>query len=277
MQIIHDKSQLKEIVNSYKKSGTAIAFAPTMGALHKGHLSLTKIARSKAQKVFVSIFVNPLQFGANEDFDRYPRDIEKDSQMLAAEGVDYLYFPTAQNMYPDGFSTNISLGEITKILCGKFRVGHFDGVATVVAKLLNQVTPDYAIFGEKDYQQLCVIKKLVKELDIETQIIGAPIIREQDGLAMSSRNQYLSADERKTAAKLYAVLNDTKTAILAGSDINNSLSAARERLIKSGFDKIDYIELRYNDSLLPATSHENTRLIAALWLGKTRLIDNLEV
>jgi pantoate--beta-alanine ligase len=235
-----------------------VAFVPTMGALHAGHLSLIHEAKKHADHVIASIFVNPTQFGPNEDFSRYPRTLEADIAMLREADVALLYTPDSADMYDENAVTSIHVSELEHILCGKFRSGHFAGVATVVAKLFMRVAPDVALFGEKDFQQLLVIQQLVRDLDIPTEIIGVPTMREADGLAMSSRNRYLSVEERKIASQLYATLNELKNAPTAEIP-----TRGRELLLARGFTKVDYVETYAG------------RLLAAAWLGTTRLIDNV--
>ncbi len=265
-----------------RKKGETIALVPTMGALHAGHMMLVKAAKQHADRVVVSIFVNPTQFGPNEDFSRYPRTLDADKVLLEANGVDMLWLPQVEVMYPQGFSTHIHVAGLSEGLCGDFRPGHFDGVATVVAKLLLQVGPDMAFFGEKDYQQLCVIRRMVRDLNIPSDIHGVPTMREPDGLAMSSRNRYLSEVERATAAKLNVILKNTAE-FLKKANINEHsfidfLEKAKTHIIVAGFTKIDYLDWRENDTLAPVTHYmPNSRLLVAAWLGNTRLIDNWEL
>ncbi len=271
---IHD---LQTALTSASRAGKRVGFVPTMGALHQGHLELVREAKKKSDYVVVSIFVNPTQFGANEDFGQYPRTMEADLELLRGEGVDLAYTPSSEDIYPPGFSTTVSVGALGKILCGKFRPGHFDGVATVVAKLLLRVLPHEAFFGEKDYQQLCVIRRLVFDLDIPIRISGVPTVREADGLAMSSRNRYLSPSDRALAPKLYAQLKETAEQIKSGGDIQALLLAAGAKLTAAGF-AVDYVELRHADMLDALSSLETpARLLAAVRLGSTRLIDNIAI
>lgn len=272
---------LRSTVAGWQKAGERIALVPTMGALHAGHMRLVETARAKADRVVVSVFVNPTQFGPNEDYSRYPRTLEADKALLATHHADMLWLPSVEEMYPNGFATGIHVGGVSEGLCGTFRPGHFDGVATVVAKLLLQVTPDIALFGEKDYQQLCVIKRLVHDLNIDCHIEGVPTLREADGLAMSSRNRYLSPEERAQAATLNLSLKTLASALKSnknGHSFNNVIEAAKQGILSNGFSRIDYLEWRENDSLTPITQYRpNTRLLVAAWLGNTRLIDNMEV
>ncbi|MGP1351912.1 MAG: pantoate--beta-alanine ligase [Parasphingopyxis sp.] len=258
-------------------SGT-VALVPTMGALHKGHIALVARAREVADHVVASIFVNPTQFGEGEDFDSYPRTEEEDAAKLEAAGCNLLWAPRPEEVYPAGFSTTISLTGVTEGLCGASRPGHFDGVATVVAKLFNQIRPDYALFGEKDYQQLALIRRMARDLDFEIEIVGVPTVREADGLALSSRNAYLSAEERERAVALPDALAETATAILRGESSADAIIAAKAKLFEAGFATVDYIELRDAETLEPVeTAERPARLLAAARIGKTRLIDNIAV
>jgi len=270
---------LRSGVAHWRQAGDSIALVPTMGALHAGHLRLAAEAKEKADRVVVSIFVNPIQFGPTEDFNRYPRPLANDLALLREAGVDGAWLPSVGDMYPAGFATNIYVGGVSEGLCGAVRPGHFDGVATVVAKLLNQVAPDRAFFGEKDYQQLCVIKQLAADLNMPAEIVGVPIVREADGLAMSSRNQYLNADERAIAPQLFAELNQLAAILRNHSGpVEALLEQAKENLLAGGFTKIDYLELRAADTLLALDHYAvSSRLLVAAWLGKTRLIDNFSL
>lgn len=270
---------LRESVAQWRKRGVKVALVPTMGALHEGHISLVQAARKRARRVVVSIFVNPTQFGPNEDFSRYPRTFEADLEKLGVAGADLIFAPAVSEIYPDGFATRIvPEGPAAAGLDDKFRPGHFSGVATVVAKLLTAVMPDFAAFGQKDYQQLQVIKTMVRDLHLPVQIIGAPIIREKDGLALSSRNIYLSAEDRAAAPTLHAALRECAKAIKAGAPVEQALAAARERIASAGF-AIDYMEARNAQTLAPATDAgaDGIRLLVAAKIGATRLIDNLAV
>ncbi|MFN7402139.1 MAG: pantoate--beta-alanine ligase [Alphaproteobacteria bacterium] len=272
-------TQLQNMLHEWQVTRQTVALVPTMGAIHAGHLQLVAEAKKNASKIVVSIFVNPTQFGPNEDFANYPRTLERDIQLLAQAGVDLVWSPSVGEMYPEGFATSIHVAGLREALCGAFRPGHFDGVATVVAKLFMQIRPDIALFGEKDYQQLMLIKRLVKDLNMNIEVLGVPTLRERDGLALSSRNQYLDADERKIAPKLYAILQQTSNHIRSGADVKDMLGLAEKEIIAAGFTKIDYIELREEESLMPVVnfSEETARLLTAVWLGKTRLIDNVRV
>jgi pantoate--beta-alanine ligase len=269
---------LRETCRQWKSADGRIALVATMGALHAGHLSLVQTASKHADRVIVSIFVNPTQFGPNEDFDRYPRPLARDLELLREAGADAAWLPTVEEMYPDGFATTVRVAKISEGLDGDHRPGHFDGVATVVSKLLLQVMPDVAIFGEKDYQQLCMIKRLTKDLNINCSILGGTTMRDVDGLALSSRNQYLAAEERAIAPALYAELQRAAGAIRSGAPVQPALINAREAIRAAGFAKIDYLELRMEDSLAPITDYKApARLLVAAWLGKTRLIDNIPI
>jgi len=259
VQTIRDLSALR---SARAALGGTIALVPTMGALHAGHMALVTAARSRADHVIASIFVNPLQFGANEDLSRYPRQEQADAAMLAEAGVAILWLPDVATMYPDGFATTVSVGGLGDRLEGASRPGHFDGVATVVAKLFGQVRPDFAVFGEKDWQQLAVIRRMVRDLDLRIDIVGVPTDREPDGLARSSRNVYLSPDERVAAAALSTALHAAASALEAGEDEAAVLGAARAALTEAGFT-VDYVETW------------DGRLLAAARIGTTRLIDNV--
>ena len=270
-------SILRDTVRRWRSVGERVALVPTMGALHAGHLALVAAAKTHAERVVVSIFVNPTQFGPNEDFSRYPRPLARDLELLREAGADAAWLPTVGDMYPDGFATSIRVAGVSEGLCGAARPGHFDGVATVVAKLLLQVAPDVALFGEKDYQQLCVIKRLVSDLNINTSVLGVPIVRDVNGLALSSRNQYLSETERAVAPKLYAVLRELAGRMVSMSGpVQGMLDQAKHELLAAGFDRVDYLELRAADTLVPLAEYASpARLLIAAWLGKTRLIDNI--
>jgi len=249
-----------------------------MGALHDGHLALVQHAKSLCDIVVASVFVNPKQFAPHEDFGRYPRQEDRDAELLASVGCDVVYFPAAEAMYPPVFASAVHVEGPALGLEGAFRPQFFDGVATVVLKLFNQVQPDVAVFGEKDYQQLQVIRTFVRDLDLPVQIVGLPTVREADGLALSSRNAYLSAAERQTATRLIAELNGIAETVRSGGDAKAAIEAATTRLIEAGFGPVDYIELRDANTLSePGTQTASFRLLAAAWLGKTRLIDNIAV
>lgn len=282
MQTINRLDALRKAVAELRQNGP-IALVPTMGALHEGHLTLVREAKARAAHVAVSIFVNPTQFGPNEDLDAYPRRMAEDSRLLEAEGVDLLWAPDVAEMYPAGFSTNISVSGVSEGFCGGARPGHFDGVATVVNKLFNQVRPDMAFFGEKDWQQLAVIRRMARDLDLTLphvdHIHGVPTVREDDGLAMSSRNQYLSHDERQAAAALPRAMRKAIAGIGNGEDPNAALAGLVAELSAAGFSSIDYAALADATSLAPLAKLESNpaRLLVAARIGKTRLIDNMAV
>lgn len=271
-------AELRRTVAGWRADGHRVALVPTMGALHEGHLSLVRHALSQADRVVASIFVNPRQFGPTEDLGSYPRREAEDAALLADAGAHLLYAPTLAEMYPDGFATTVSVAGPSQGLCGAVRPGHFDGVATVVTKLLLQSLPDVAVFGEKDYQQLRVIKRLARDLDLPVEIVGSPTVREADGLAMSSRNAYLTPEQRQVAPALNRVLSQMAGALAGGGDAAGWLAWGRVELEKAGFETVDYLELRDAASLEPvAAVHRPARLLAAARLGRTRLIDNRPV
>ena len=282
MQTVERLDPLRNAVDALRRDGP-LALVPTMGALHEGHLTLVREAKRRAAHVAVSIFVNPLQFGANEDLAAYPRQLARDSAMLEAEGVALLWAPTVEVMYPLGFGTAISVAGVSEGLCGAARPGHFDGVTTVVAKLFNQVRPDIALFGEKDWQQLAVIRRMARDLDLvrphADAVLGVPTVREADGLAMSSRNAYLSAEERRQAAALPQAMRVAVARIEAGEDVAEALAELSRTLLAGGFAAIDYAELRDAASLAPldALDKAPARLLVAARIGKARLIDNMAV
>lgn len=278
MQTLRDLPALRAAVETLKSDGKPLVLVPTMGALHDGHMALVDEARRRGRHVVVSIFVNPKQFGEHEDLDAYPRREAKDAQMLAAAGVDILWAPGVDMMYPAGFATNISVSGISEGLDGAARPGHFDGVATVVAKLFNQVRPDIAIFGEKDYQQLAVIRRLVADLDMAVEIVGMPTQRAEDGLALSSRNAYLTDEERKAALALPRALGEAKRQIEKGEPVDAALAKAIASLAAHGFDPIDYVTLCDAATLAPIHALDRpARLLGAAKLGTTRLIDNIVI
>jgi len=278
VQIIRDLTSLHATLDRLRSGGGSVAMVPTMGALHDGHLTLVREAKRRADHVVVSIFVNPTQFGPNEDLSAYPRQEEADAKLLRAAGVAILWAPTVAEMYPAGFATSVHVAGVSEGLCGAARPGHFDGVATVVAKLFGQVRPDFALFGEKDYQQLAVIRRLVIDLNLRVDIVGVATARAADGLALSSRNAYLSAEERTAAVALPRALETAARAIESGESVAAALAGARAALTAAGFSRIDYVALCDAQSLAPLDSLDRpARLLAAAILGKTRLIDNIAV
>ncbi|MFY9627858.1 MAG: pantoate--beta-alanine ligase [Methylocystis sp.] len=277
--VAHRIQELRGSVKDWRAAGERVALVPTMGALHEGHLSLIEAARSHAARVVVTVFVNPTQFGPSEDFSKYPRTLPADLEKLRTASADLCFAPAVDEIYPQGFATRIEMdGPARADLEDRFRPTHFSGVAIVVAKLLNQAQADVALFGEKDYQQLLVIRRLAQDLDIDTQILGAPTLREADGLAMSSRNVYLSANERRMAPTLYATMAEAARAMKQGASIEAALETARAALVEAGF-AIDYLEARQGQTLARVASLRDgpLRLLAAAKLGVTRLIDNIAV
>ena len=278
MQIIRDPESLAAAVKALKQSGKSLALVPTMGALHAGHLALVAEANRQADAVAASIFVNPTQFNDPEDLDRYPRQEEADAAMLAEAACDLLWMPTAEQIYAPNFATTVSVAGVAERWEGEHRPGHFDGVATVVAKLLIAVAPDIAVFGEKDFQQLAVIRRLVADLGLPVEIIGVPTVRDADGLALSSRNARLGAEERRHALALPAALHDAARRIGGGEPVGAVLARAKQSLVDAGFLKIDYLALVDAATLEPLeVPVEDMRLIAAATIGTTRLIDNVRV
>jgi len=284
--VVHDLAGLQAQVQDWRNDGARVAFVPTMGALHQGHLSLVTLAGELADRVVVSIFVNPGQFAAHEDLGSYPRTMTSDRAALGGVTCDLIYAPSVKTIYPDSFSTTIEVGGISDTLCGVSRPHFFGGVATVVCKLFHQVQPDLAVFGEKDYQQLLVIRQMVRDLDMKIEIIGGALVREQDGLAMSSRNAYLNPAQRRIAPQLHRELAHAAEAILrqvkstGSANVSEILATAQTRLLDAGFAKIDYLEVRDQRDLSPlplqpdAAQCRDGRLFAAAILGETRLIDN---
>ncbi len=276
LAIYKTHQELKAALPALKTRGR-VALIPTMGALHAGHMALVAEARRHAQSVIVYIFVNPAQFSPHEDLARYPRTLEADIEKCQEAGVDAIYAPSVEDVYPPGFDAVVSAGSIATDLEGASRPGHFDGVATVLTKMFLRILPDVAIFGEKDFQQLAVIKKFVSDLDIPVEIIGLPTVREADGLALSSRNAYLSAEERAIAPNLHRILKETAQRLHA-TDNEAILIEATQKLLDAGFLKVDYLAVRDAEHFSTLTlPHQPARLLAAAWLGNTRLIDNLPI
>jgi pantoate--beta-alanine ligase len=278
VQTVRDMSQLGSALVALRAGGHRLALVPTMGALHDGHIALVEEARRQADRVIASIFVNPLQFGAGEDLDRYPRQEEEDARRLEAAGCDLLWMPTAQQMYRAGFATTVSVGKLSERWEGEARPGHFDGVATVVTKLLTTVRPEVAVFGEKDFQQLAVIRRLVLDLQLGVNIVGLPTVRDSDGLALSSRNAYLSSEERQQALALPQALHRAAEDIGGGTEVEQVLRSTEKSLTDSGFSRVDYVALVDAATLEPISAPAGRmRLIAAATIGSTRLIDNVPV
>ena len=280
LPVVRTVSDLRAEVAAWRQAGLKVALVPTLGALHEGHLSLVRRALEEADRVVASVFVNPTQFAPGEDFEAYPRGEARDAELLASAGCHLLYAPSAVEMYPAGFSTTVVVSGVSGPLEGERRPTHFAGVATVVAKLLNQAGPDVAVFGEKDWQQLQVIRRLARDLDLPARILGAPTLRAEDGLALSSRNAYLTPDQRPVAGVLNRVIKALAAAAAAGEPLEPAEQAAAEVLLEAGFDKVDYIEVRHAETLeplRPSVGDAPARVLAAAWLGQTRLIDNMAV
>ena len=278
MQIVRESIALRELVAGWRGAGERVALVPTMGALHPGHAALVEAAMTRTERVITSIFVNPLQFGPNEDLERYPRQEEADLALLKLLGCDAVWLPSASDIYPDGFATTVTVAGVSERWDGETRPGHFAGVATVVAKLLIAVQPDVALFGEKDFQQLAVIRRMVSDLGLPVAIVGVPTVRDADGLALSSRNAYLSPDERERALALPRALDEAQKSIMSGETVSTILDRARARLEAAGFGKVDYLALVDAATLEPRDhAHGEMRLIAAATIGATRLIDNIRV
>jgi pantoate--beta-alanine ligase len=278
LPIVRTKTELRAQVARWRSVGQSVGLAPTMGALHAGHLSLVTLAGARADRVVASLFVNPTQFAPNEDFEAYPRNEERDADLLAGAGCDLLYAPTADEMYPPGFSSRIEVGEPSTGMEGAARPSHFAGVATVVAKLLIQCAPDVAVFGEKDYQQLLVIRRLARDLDLATEIVGGPIVRDADGLALSSRNAYLTPIERVIAPSLHAALRSAAKALSDGAAVTSVEAEGRDTVRQAGFQSVDYFEVRDPDDLRrlgPGPVAGRARILATARLGRTRLLDNV--
>ncbi len=280
LAVVRSVPDLRAPIAAWRAAGLTIGLVPTMGALHEGHLSLIRLAKAQADRVVASLFVNPTQFAPGEDFDAYPRDEAADAALLAQAGCDLLYAPTVEAMYAPGFATTVTVSGVSAPLEGEARPTHFAGVATVVAKLLNQAQPDVAVFGEKDYQQLQVIRRMAADLDLPVRIVGAPTLRAEDGLALSSRNAYLSPAERPVAGRLNGVLRALAQAVARGEPVAPAEARAAAELLAAGFAAVDYIEARAADDLRrlgPGPADAPARVLAAARLGRTRLIDNLAV
>jgi pantoate--beta-alanine ligase len=276
--VVRRVSDLRARVAAWRKAGETVGLVPTMGALHEGHLTLVRAAKRDNARAIATLFVNPTQFGPKEDLAAYPRDEAADRRLLGEAKADLLFAPDVGEMYPPGFATTISVAGLTEHLCGPHRPGHFAGVATIVCKLLNQAQAERAYFGEKDFQQLQVVRRMARDLDIATEIVGVPTVREADGLAMSSRNRYLSAEERKKAATLPQLLRQAAGRLADGREAANEIETIRRGLAAAGFRQIDYVALADSQTLQPlARTSGKSRLFAAAWLGRTRLIDNWPV
>lgn len=276
--IVRTLADLRSVVAGWRKNKARIAVVPTMGALHEGHLSLVRAALARADRVIVTLFVNPKQFNSAADLAAYPRTEKDDAAKLAPLGAHLLYVPDAPEIYPPGFATTVSVTGVSEGLCGAKRPGHFDGVATVVAKLFLQTGADIAFFGEKDLQQLHVVRRMASDLDLPIEIVGCPTVREADGLALSSRNVRLSAGERAIAPKLVAILDEAARSLSAGAPAAPLLEAANRSILAAGFREVEYVELRSEADLAPLELADRpARLLAAAWLGQTRLIDNVVV
>ncbi|MEL6476479.1 MAG: pantoate--beta-alanine ligase [Pseudomonadota bacterium] len=280
MKITRTIADHRRQIRAWQNAGARVALTPTMGALHPGHLSLVTLGRERADRVVATLFINPTQFGAGEDLSTYPHDEARDAALLEEAGCDMLFAPPLEEVYPPGFCTEVRVTGLTDCLCAASRPGHMDGVAQVVTKLLNQAGADVAIFGEKDWQQLAVIRRLAKDLDIPTEILGAPTVREADGLAMSSRNRYLDPTQRLIAARLNNVLFSAADRIAKGAPVAEECATSARTLLTAGFERVDYVEARDAETLAPLTSapkHREGRIFAAAHLGRARLIDNVRI
>ena len=280
IEILRTTEDVRRRVAAWRADGLSVGLVPTMGAIHDGHLALVREAAAASDRVVASLFVNPKQFSAGEDFSAYPRDEARDARLIETAGGDLLFAPPGDTVYPDGFATAVSVAGLSEGLCGAFRPGHFEGVATVVAKLFNMVRPDAAWFGEKDFQQLQVIRRLARDLDLGVEVRGVATVREADGLALSSRNVYLSEAERAAAPALHrAILELAETAVVPGADIARAIREAERTIADAGFERVDYVAVVDRETLQPvdAPIAEEARALAAAWLGKARLIDNVPV
>ena len=277
-RVVRSIPALRDTVARWRRNGESVGLVPTMGALHAGHLELVRQSRAQCDRTVASIFVNPAQFNPDEDLDRYPRQEEEDLSGLSRERADLAFIPVADDIYPEGFATAVHVGRVTTGMEGTVRIGHFDGVATVVCKLFMQCRPDRAYFGEKDYQQFITIQRMVRDLDMELTVVPVPTVREADGLALSSRNAYLSAAQRRIAATLNRILHETAKAIAGGRAIDAATAAARQELLDAGFDAVDYVECRAAaDLAVLETLDRPARVLATARLGPTRLLDNVPV
>ncbi len=280
METIEKINQLQKKLQKLKKQGKTVGFVPTMGYLHPGHLSLMELASKENDIVVISIFVNPTQFGPSEDYEKYPRDMERDSKLAEEAGVDYIFHPSNEEMYRKDHKTYVNVEDLESVMCGKFRPGHFRGVCTVVLKLLNIVCPTRAYFGKKDYQQLVIIKKMAEDLNLDVDIIGGDIVREKDNLALSSRNKYLSTEERKNATVLYKSLKLAENLIKEGKTAGKVKKEAINYLKSNKYvKKVDYFDIREKDNLKEVRGIPSREVLAAaaIWTGNTRLIDNIIV
>jgi len=278
MTILRQLSALRATVAEWHRAGRKVGVVPTMGALHAGHMALVEAARRDCDRVITTIFVNPKQFNRSDDLASYPRDEESDAARLAAADVDLLFAPPVEEVYPAGFETKIAVPGLSNCLCGLTRPGHMEGVATVVAKLFLMTTADRAYFGEKDYQQLLVVRRMAQDLDIPVSIVPVATVRDSDGLALSSRNALLSAEQRRQAPALYRTMTEMAAQLIAGAELRPVLESGKETLTAAGFEKIDYLEFRCAETLAELDrSDRPARLFAAAWLGSVRLIDNIPV
>lgn len=277
MDVVRSVAEMREVVARWRKAGESVSLVPTMGALHDGHMSLVHSVSDKADRSIATIFVNPTQFSPSEDFAVYPRDEVRDLSMLEAAGVDLVFTPEMSEMYREGHRTKVEVQELSQFLEGETRPHFFIGVATVVAKLLIQAMPDIAIFGEKDYQQLCVIRSMARDLDLPVEILGGATVRENDGLAMSSRNSYLTNVERTLAPRLHHEITGVATRVAKGDPVEIACEDAVNELDEAGFNAVDYVAVRDAETLEPPIEGRPMRVLAAAWLGKTRLIDNVAV
>lgn len=278
MQVARSVADLRGHVAGWRGRGETVAVVPTMGALHTGHLSLVEAARAACDRVIVTLFVNPRQFDRAEDLANYPRHEDSDRAILGPRGVDLLFMPPVDQVYPPGFATSVRVEGLSRGMCGDFRPGHFDGVATVVAKLLLMTGADRAFFGEKDWQQLQIVRRMVADLNIPTAISGCPTLREDDGLALSSRNARLSAEDRAIAPALHRAMAAAAARLRAGEDAAQVLAATRAEITAAGFEQVEYLDLRDPETLVPLERLDGpARLLAAAWLGPVRLIDNIAV